>query len=70
MIRILYAGYLAFALCLIYPMVQSTVMASTACLRSALPGNTPIARSLSASDVGGADCVRAEVVAGRRAVVH
>ncbi|AIO33211.1 hypothetical protein DM39_1552 [Burkholderia cenocepacia] len=70
MIRILYAGYLAFALCLVYPMVQSTVTASAACLRYALPGNGPIARSASASDVHAADCARPEVVAGRTTAVH
>lgn len=70
MIRILYAGYLAFALCLVYPMVQSTLTASTACLRNVLPGNDAVARGSSASDVRGADCARVEVVAGRPAAAH
>ncbi|MGK8202511.1 hypothetical protein ACRS8P_31250 [Burkholderia cenocepacia] len=51
-------------------MVQSTVTASAACLRYALPGNGPIARSASASDVHAADCARPEVVAGRTTAVH
>ncbi|MDR0243201.1 MAG: hypothetical protein LBJ65_16505 [Burkholderia sp.] len=38
MVRILYAGYLAFALYLLYPMVQNTLAFSTDCVRNALPG--------------------------------
>ncbi|KAB0643555.1 hypothetical protein [Burkholderia latens] len=38
MVRLLYAGYLAFALYLLYPMVQNTLNFSTDCVLGALPG--------------------------------
>ncbi|WP_425115488.1 hypothetical protein [Burkholderia anthina] len=38
MARILYAGYLAFALYLLYPMIHSTLNFSMDCVLSALPG--------------------------------
>ncbi|MBU9679132.1 hypothetical protein KTF37_19975 [Burkholderia multivorans] len=56
MIRFVYAGYLAFALFLLYPMVQGAVMTSTACLRSALPGNGPVAAARPSSDAHAHDC--------------
>ncbi|HEJ2439448.1 hypothetical protein [Burkholderia multivorans] len=57
MIRFVYAGYLAFALFLLYPMVQGAVTTSTACLRSALPGNGAVAAARPASDAHAHDCV-------------
>ncbi|WP_201316909.1 hypothetical protein [Burkholderia sp. E168m15] len=41
MVRILYAGYLAFALYLLYPLVHDTLTFSTDCVRSALPMGAP-----------------------------
>ncbi|ABK08336.1 hypothetical protein KDW19_12740 [Burkholderia cenocepacia] len=53
MVRILYAGYLAFALYLIYPLVQNTLMFSTDCVRSVLPMGDQGSSANSASGVGG-----------------
>ncbi|MGS0894165.1 hypothetical protein ACVBGC_16775 [Burkholderia stagnalis] len=52
MSRFLYAGYLAFALYLLYPLVHETVTASTGCVLDALPGTAagPSKRSASAAD--------------------
>ncbi|MBJ9966729.1 hypothetical protein LGM43_23080 [Burkholderia seminalis] len=71
MVRILYAGYLAFALYLLYPMVQNTLAFSTDCVRNALPG-------LSTSPASGVDghanrCVpttQAGAATGRIAEIH
>ena len=52
MVRILYAGYLAFALYLLYPMIQNTLTFSTDCVRNALPGG---AHGLSTSAASGVD---------------
>ena len=52
MVRILYAGYLAFALSPLYPMVQNTLTFSTDCVRNALPGG---AHGLSTSAASGVD---------------
>ncbi|HGL6715642.1 hypothetical protein NTJ56_08920 [Burkholderia contaminans] len=41
MVRFLYAGYLAFALYLLYPMVQNTLAFGVVCVSSALPGGSP-----------------------------
>ena len=38
MARILYAGYLAFALYLLYPMIHNTLNFSMDCMLNALPG--------------------------------
>ncbi|KGC03748.1 MULTISPECIES: hypothetical protein [Burkholderia] len=50
MVRILYAGYLAFALYLLYPLVQNTLMFSTDCVRSVLPMDEHGLPANSASD--------------------
>ncbi|RQR53450.1 hypothetical protein DIE21_09700 [Burkholderia sp. Bp9140] len=50
MVRILYVGYLAFALYLLYPMVQNTLAISTDCVLGALPGGNRDLPKLSASD--------------------
>ncbi|MPV55825.1 hypothetical protein CFB46_12350 [Burkholderia sp. HI2761] len=52
MVRILYAGYLAFALYLLYPLVQNTLMFSTDCVSSVLPMGD---HGLSANPASGAD---------------
>jgi hypothetical protein len=53
MIRILYAGYLAFALYLLYPLVQNTLTFSTDCVRRALPMGALGLSANSASDADG-----------------
>ncbi|VWB21573.1 hypothetical protein [Burkholderia lata] len=53
MVRILYAGYLAFALYLLYPMVQNTLVFGMGCVSSALPGSASGLSTSSASGVGG-----------------
>ncbi|OED08693.1 hypothetical protein [Burkholderia sp. A2] len=75
MVRILYAGYLAFALYLLYPLVQNTLTFSTDCVRTVLPMGD---RGRSANAVSGADgrasrCVasaHAGVATGRGAEIH
>ncbi|MGZ2744752.1 hypothetical protein [Burkholderia stagnalis] len=71
--RFLYAGYLAFALYIIYPMVQNYLAADEACLRAA--SLTAAAADLSASQVRAhrGDCAqqaRIGAVAGRTSEVH
>ncbi|MBY8604214.1 MAG: hypothetical protein IOC39_25080 [Burkholderia sp.] len=53
MVRILYAGYLAFALYLIYPMVQNALAFSTDCVSNVLPGGAHGLSSNSASGTNG-----------------
>ncbi|MBN3815568.1 hypothetical protein G3N57_02660 [Paraburkholderia sp. Se-20369] len=73
MARFLYAGYLAFALYIIYPMVQNYLAADEACLRAAsLAGAAP---DLAASQarVHRSDCAlqaRIGAVAGRAGEIH
>ncbi|KVD50987.1 hypothetical protein WS61_30515 [Burkholderia sp. ABCPW 11] len=75
MVRILYADYLAFALYLLYPLVQNTLMFSTDCVRSVLPMGD---RGLSANPASDADghanrCVsgaHAGAVIGRVPEIH
>ncbi|KVT08451.1 hypothetical protein WT24_16950 [Burkholderia sp. MSMB1078WGS] len=75
MVRILYAGYLAFALYLLYPLMQNTLMFSTDCVRSVLPMGD---RGLSANPASDADghanrCVsgaHAGAVIGRVPEIH
>ncbi|KWO44277.1 hypothetical protein WT97_15700 [Burkholderia sp. MSMB1459WGS] len=75
MVRILYAGYLAFALYLLYPLVQNTLMFSTDCVRGVLPMGD---RGLSANPASDADghanrCVsgaHAGAVIGRVPEIH
>ncbi|AOJ31440.1 hypothetical protein [Burkholderia metallica] len=52
MVRILYAGYLAFALYLLYPMVQTTLAFGVVCVGNVLPGG---ARDLSTASASGVD---------------
>ncbi|OXI63422.1 MULTISPECIES: hypothetical protein [Burkholderia] len=49
MVRFLYAGYLAFALYLLYPMVQNTLAFGVVCVSSALPGGLPPSSASGAS---------------------
>ncbi|MCA7892632.1 hypothetical protein [Burkholderia cepacia] len=75
MVRILYAGYLAFALYLLYPMVQNTLAFGVVCVSNALPGG---ASGLSTSSARGADAhanrcapmTQAGAAAGRTAEIH
>ncbi|KVH04084.1 MULTISPECIES: hypothetical protein [Burkholderia] len=75
MVRILYAGYLAFALYFLYPLVQNTLTFSTDCVRSALPMG---AHGLSANSASGADghanrcasSAHAGVATGRAPEIH
>jgi hypothetical protein len=53
MVRILYAGYLAFALYLLYPMVQNTLAFSVACVSSVLPDGAGGPATSSASGASG-----------------
>ncbi|WP_269504040.1 hypothetical protein [Burkholderia sp. IMCC1007] len=50
MTRILYAGYLACALCLLYPMIHNTLNLSMECVLSALPGGERDMSPRTASD--------------------
>ncbi|CAM2340107.1 MULTISPECIES: hypothetical protein [Burkholderia] len=50
MVRFLYVGYLAFALYLLYPMVQNTLAFSAGCIVGALPGGARDVPKPSASD--------------------
>ena len=50
MIRMLYAGYLAFALYLLYPMLHNTLDVSMDCVLSALPGGERNMPQRTASD--------------------
>ncbi|MCA8283302.1 hypothetical protein LGN21_27295 [Burkholderia cepacia] len=75
MVRILYAGYLAFALYLLYPMVQNTLVFGVACVSNALPGG---ASGLSISSARGAGAhanrctpmTQAGAATGRTAEIH
>jgi len=70
--RILYAGYLAFALYLLYPLVQNTLNVSTDCVLSALPGGTRDQPKPSASDAraNASRCVAAAQIAERSPEIH
>ncbi|RKT99687.1 hypothetical protein C7H84_31015 [Burkholderia sp. Nafp2/4-1b] len=72
MVRILYAGYLAFALYLLYPMVQNTLNFSTDCVLGALPGGARDLPKPSASDAHaqGNHCVATAQVAERSPDIH
>ncbi|MBZ5790324.1 hypothetical protein K8353_09400 [Burkholderia contaminans] len=75
MVRILYAGYLAFALYLLYPMVQNTLAFGVVCVGNALPGGASGMSTSSASGVEGhatrcAPTARAGAGAGRIAEIH
>ena len=75
MVRFLYAGYLGFALYLIYPMFQDTLAASTACLHNIVPSDGSVASGQSASDAQAHkhDCVlvaRTDAGASRTTDTH
>ncbi|WP_254609674.1 hypothetical protein [Burkholderia lata] len=75
MVRILYAGYLAFALYLLYPMVQNTLTFSVGCVSSALPGGAGGAATSSASGASGqanrcAPTTQAGASTGRMPEIH
>ncbi|KVT72422.1 hypothetical protein WK56_13075 [Burkholderia ubonensis] len=75
MVRLLYAGYLAFALYIIYPMVQNYLAADEACLRAASSMSVAAAVTPAASDAHARkrNCAleaRINVVAGRSGESH
>ncbi|TGN95576.1 hypothetical protein [Burkholderia sp. USMB20] len=72
MVRILYAGYLALALYLLYPMVQNTLTFSADCVLDALPGGTRDWPKPSASDARAhaGRCVAATQIAERSPDIH
>ncbi|WP_322087709.1 hypothetical protein [Burkholderia sp. BCC1999] len=71
MVRILYAGYLAFALYLLYPMVENTLAFSTDCVRNALPGlSTSSARSVDGRANRCAPTAQAGAATGRMPEIH
>ncbi|AOR66806.1 hypothetical protein BBJ41_04165 [Burkholderia stabilis] len=75
MVRILYAGYLAFALYLLYPIVQNTLAFGTDCVSNALSIG---GHGLSTSSASGVDghtnrCVptaRVGAATGRMPEIH
>ncbi|CAB3759501.1 hypothetical protein B7G54_09990 [Burkholderia puraquae] len=75
MVRFLYAGYLAFALYLLYPMVQNTLAFGMACVSTVLPGGASGLSTSSASGVGARAnrCVptaQARAASGRMPEIH
>jgi hypothetical protein len=72
MVRILYAGYLALALYLLYPMVQDTLALSADCVLGALPGGTRDRPQPSASDARAhaSWCVATTQIAERSPDIH
>ena len=72
MVRILYAGYLAFALYLLYPMVQNTLTFSSDCVLSALPGGNRDLPKFSSSDAHAqaSRCVATAQVVERSPDIH
>ncbi|WP_241021198.1 hypothetical protein [Burkholderia sp. Ac-20344] len=75
MVRFLYAGYLAFALYLLYPMVQNTLVFDMECVSSALPGGASGLSMSSASGVGGranrcAPTTQVRAASGRMSEIH
>ncbi|WP_322039185.1 hypothetical protein [Burkholderia diffusa] len=70
MVRILYAGYLALALYLLYPMIQNPLTFSTDCVLGALPGGTRDRPKPSASDAHASRCVATTQIAARSADIH
>lgn len=72
MVRILYAGYLALALYLLYPMVQNTLTFSSDCVLRALPGGNRDLPKFSSSDAHAraSRCVATAQVAERSPNIH
>ncbi|WP_175911308.1 hypothetical protein [Burkholderia sp. BCC1640] len=72
MVRILYAGYLALALYLLYPMIQNPLTFSTDCVLGALPGGTRDRPKPSASDAHAhaSRCAATTQIAERSADIH
>ncbi|RQS20244.1 hypothetical protein [Burkholderia sp. Bp8998] len=70
MVRILYAGYLAFALYLLYPMVQNTLTVSADCVLGALPGRARDRPAPSASDAHASRCAATTQIAERSPEIH
>lgn len=72
MVRLLYAGYLAFALYLLYPMVQNTLNFSTDCVLGALPGAARDVATPAASDAHAhaRRCVATAQIAERSPDIH
>ncbi|CAG9253946.1 MULTISPECIES: hypothetical protein [Burkholderia] len=72
MVRILYAGYLALALYLLYPMIQNPLTFSTDCVLGALPGGTRDRPKPSASDAHAhaSRCAATTQIAERAADIH
>ncbi|VWB57678.1 hypothetical protein BLA13014_02554 [Burkholderia aenigmatica] len=70
MVRILYAGYLAFALYLLYPMVQNTLAFGIVCAGSASGLSTTSASGVSGQANRCAPTTQAGVAAGRTPDIH
>ncbi|VWD60885.1 hypothetical protein [Burkholderia contaminans] len=75
MVRFLYAGYLAFALYLLYPMVQNTLAFGVVCVSSALPGGVSGLPTSPASGASGqanrcAPTAQAGAATGRTPDIH
>ncbi|KFG97271.1 hypothetical protein GQ56_0110505 [Burkholderia paludis] len=75
MVRILYAGYLAFALYFLYPMVHDTLTLGMVCIGSALPGgasglSTPAANGLGRHAGRCGPAARTGVSTGRMPGIH
>ncbi|WP_396330427.1 hypothetical protein [Burkholderia anthina] len=72
MTRILYVGYLAFALYLLYPMIHNTLNFSMDCVLSALPGGERDMPQRTASDAStpGSRCGADTQLAARSSDLH
>ncbi|CAM2168158.1 conserved hypothetical protein [Burkholderia latens] len=70
MVRLLYAGYLAFALYLLYPMVQNTLNFSTECVLGALPGAAHDGPKPAVSDAHARSCVATAQISERSPGIH
>ncbi|KVN30673.1 hypothetical protein WJ63_07765 [Burkholderia pyrrocinia] len=71
--RFLYVGYLAFALYIIYPMIQNYLAADAACLRAVSSAGAAPGLSASQAQAHRGDCAlqaRIGAVAGRTSEVH
>lgn len=71
--RFLYVGYLAFALYIIYPMVQNYLAADEACLRAASLTAAAVDLSASQAQAHRSSCAqqaRIGAVAGRTSELH
>ncbi|WP_424945322.1 hypothetical protein [Burkholderia anthina] len=72
MARILYAGYLAFALYLLYPMIHNTLNFSMDCMLNALPGGDRDMpqRTASGASTQGSRCAADTQLVARSPGIH